>query len=291
MEKEKLRKKIFAKINTLPALPIVIPKLLNLLDEEETRAAQIVDTVSHDPALTSKILQVANSAYYGFPQEITSLDRAITLLGFNMVKSLALSIGVIHTLPSRPNCPRFSHEDLWIHCLAVATLMRHLGQQFRRDGEEPETFFTIGLLHDIGKIVLDQFFAEEFQKTLELVAKGEALPFHDAEKRAIGIDHGETGALLLSRWRFPDVVVRPILAHHQEGGINDETIAASVAFLRISDFVAQDEGVGSGGNVVPLPVKETDMALLGMNEEVLADAVDFLRNVKEGIYAFYQAMR
>ena len=290
MEKETLRKKIFAKINNLPALPIVIPKLLSLLEDKETRAELIVDTVSHDPALTSKILQVANSAYYGFPQKITNLERAIALLGFNMVKSLALSIGVIRTLPSHSRNSVFSHEDLWIHSLAVATLMRYFSRKTKQNSEEAETLFIIGLLHDVGKIVFDQFFPEDFQKAIELVSQNKTLLLHDAETRTIGIDHGETGALLLSRWRFPDVIVDPIGAHHQ-GEPHKGNPAMDVAILRISDALAQQERVGNSGNPTPPPFSAADAAFLDPDDNTFSNAITFLHEAKEGIYAFYNAMR
>lgn len=290
MEKEKLRKKIFAKINSLPALPVVIPKLLSLLEDKEARAEQVVDTVSHDPALSSKILQVANSAYYGFPQKISSLERAIALLGFNMVKSLALSIGVVHALPKEKAGHAFSHEDLWVHSLSVATLMRHIGQRIKQNQENTEYLFIIGLLHDVGKIVLDQFFPEEFQKVLILVDEDNTLPFHEAELRAIGIDHGETGAILLSRWKFPGVIIQPIHMHHQSQ-IEERIDRSDLAILKVSDSLAQRVGVGNGGNLTPLPLSEAELSLLNLDEEALNENEAFLEKAKEGIFAFYQAMR
>ncbi len=291
MDKEFLRKKIFAKINNLPALPVVIPKLLNLLEKRETTTSQIVDTVSHDPALTSKILQVANSAYYGFPQKISSLDRAIALLGFNMVKSLALSIGVIHTLPRTTFQQRFSHEDLWVHSLAVATLMRQLGKSIKLDTEASETLFVIGLLHDVGKIVLDQFFTEEFHKALSLMASDPTIPFHEAELETIGIDHGETGGLLLSRWRFPQSIVQPIHAHHQKDEIPTQADRSDVALLRVCDSVAQKSGVGTGGNLLPLPMQEEDLDVLGFDSQTLVEAEKYLQDIQKDIYTFYRAMQ
>lgn len=290
MEKETLRKKIFAKINNLPTLPVVIPKLLSLLEDKETRAEQIVDTVSHDPALASKILQVANSAYYGFPQEISSLERAIALLGFNMVKSLALSIGVIRTLPAQRTNQLFSFEDLWIHSLAVATLMRQIGHQVKGEKEDGDALFIIGLLHDVGKILLDQFFPDEFSEVLALVERDNALPFFRAELMTIGIDHGEAGALLLKRWKFPEVIVQPIYLHHQQvaekgAGSHD------LAILKISDLLAQKAGVGKSGNLFIQPYSEADLSLLGFEEPDLEESARFLEEAKEGIFDFYKAMR
>ena len=92
MEKGEIHNKVYAKIDELPTLPVVLPKLLTLMESEKTGAPEVAEVISRDPALTSKILKTANSAYYGFQQEISDLGRAVPLLGFNMLKSLALSI-------------------------------------------------------------------------------------------------------------------------------------------------------------------------------------------------------
>jgi HD-like signal output (HDOD) protein len=115
MEKDKLREKIYSKIDEIPTLPIVIPKLLSLIESDKSNVADIADAISRDPALTSKILKVANSAYYGFSQGISSLEKAVSLLGFNMVQSLALSIGVLRSLPAGKISTHFSQKGLWIH--------------------------------------------------------------------------------------------------------------------------------------------------------------------------------
>ena len=100
MDTGTIRARIYSKIDELPTLPTVITRILSLLEDANTNATDITEAISRDPALTSKILKVANSAYYGFSQLISDLERAVALLGFNMVKSLALSIGVMKTLPT-----------------------------------------------------------------------------------------------------------------------------------------------------------------------------------------------
>ena len=110
MEKDVVLRKIYSKIDEIPTLPAVVPKLLSVMESDRANAYDIANTISNDPALSSKILKVANSAYYGFSQEILSLKLAMPLLGHNMVKSLALSIGVIRSLPSGRRSPNFSDE-------------------------------------------------------------------------------------------------------------------------------------------------------------------------------------
>ena len=120
MHKDELRAKIYSKIEELPTLPSVLPGLLHLMEDEMVSTSHVADVIGSDPALTSKILKAANSAYYGFPQEIDTLGRTVALPGFNMVGSLALSIGIMHSLPSGIRSSHFSEEGLWTHSLAVA---------------------------------------------------------------------------------------------------------------------------------------------------------------------------
>ena len=288
MEKTELQAKIYSKIDELPTIPAVLPKLLYLMESSGTNASDLADVISHDPAMTSKILKVANSAYYGFQQKISDLERAVPLLGFNMVKSLALSIGVISSLPSGGKNPYFSREGLWIHSLAVATLMQELGRRLSK-GDRSEYIFVIGLLHDIGKVVLDQFFNELFRQALEEVEKLGNSKLHIAERRVIGVDHGEVGAMLLTRWRFPEVISNPIAVHHQTE-IPEGTNANDVAMLRIADALPQELGLGEEGNPIPPEIHKADLKVLEMKGEELEDLKAYLNEVKDGIYAFFSAM-
>ena len=289
MEEDEIRVKIYSKIDELPTLPAVLPKLLSLTESEESHTAEIIDTISRDPALTSKILKVANSAYYGFQREISSLERAVVLLGFNMVRSLALSIGIIRNVPANKRNFHFSWEGLWIHSLAVATVMQELGKRFGR-ADDNEYLFIIGLLHDIGKVVLDQFFSKLFRRALEDSWKPEEVELHVAERNIFGFDHGEVGAMLLSRWRFPGKITDCIAFHHRSeapAAVNGNDLA----MLRIADVLPQELGIGEEGNPLIPEVHEADLDKLpGMNKKELDDMRAYLGGAKDGIHAFFNAV-
>ncbi len=289
MEKEDLRTTIYSKIDEIPTLPEVVPKLLRLIDSEKSHGDDIAHAISRDPALTSKILKVANSAYYGFAQEISSLDKAVPLLGFNMVKSLALSIGVIRSLPSQKEPSRFSRRGLWTHSLAVATAMERLGRRLRKD--DGGHLFVIGLLHDIGKIVLDQFFGDLFQRTLEAAVDLPSHEFYQAERTVIGFDHGEVGSMLLRRWNFPAAITGPIAVHHHGGRIPKGIDADEVTMLRIADAMARepDPEKEVGGTMAP-EIREANLAPLGIDENDLEDIRRYLRGAGDALSDFFNAM-
>lgn len=288
MEKEELRTRIYSKIDQVPTLPAVFPKIMRLMEDDMASGTDVADTISRDPALASRILKVANSAYYGFPQKIASVDRAITLLGFNMVKSLALSIGVMHSLPSGVFSSHFSEEGLWTHSLTVATAMERLGgkSQFFQPRDH---VFLVGLLHDIGKVVLVEFFRESFLEALEEAQRVEAAPLHVVERRLLGFDHGEVGAMLLSRWKLPPVISEPIAVHHGEHfpeGID----RSDVAVLRVADALSQNLGLGQREILKPLEIREEDLEVLAVGEQELEGVKAHLEGAREEIGEFFRAM-
>ncbi len=214
MKENEFKKKIYSKIDELPTLPVVLPKLLSLIESDQGNFTRATDVILSDPSLTSKILKVANSAYYGFSQQITTLKGAVALLGFSMVKSLALSMGVFHTLPGSGEGNHFSQKGLWVHSLAVATVMAELDKRFgEKDGSEH--IFVTGLLHDIGKIVLAHFFSDIFQQVLDEIHEAKDEEYYEIERSVIGFDHGEIGAMLLERWKFPEVICNAVALHHK----------------------------------------------------------------------------
>ena len=288
MELEKLKKKIYARIEELPTLPAVIPKIIKLMENPDCDTGDITEAISHDPALTSKILKVANSAYYGFPQKITSLDRAVALLGFNMVKSLALSVGVIRCLPKNHSSVNFTAKGLWIHSLAVATVLKGLAERAEMSGES-EAFFVIGLLHDIGKLVLNEFFQDSFQLALSQVAQDGSRELWKVEMELIGLDHGQVGGILLKRWKFPESIRLPIAFHHSPEQWEVE-YERHIVLLNIADCLAREIGFGGAGNP-PVPgMIEEYIKKANVPPMVLDELKKELEHSKDGIYGFFEAV-
>ena len=289
MHKEELRTTVYSRIEELPTLPSALPRLMHLMEDDMVSAARVADIIAGDPALTSKILKAANSAYYGFPQKIDTLERAIALLGFNMVRSLAMSIGIMHSLPSIPPCSHFSEEGLWTHSLAVARAMECLAKQARAGGSGNH-IFLVGLLHDIGKVVLIEFFRESFLQALEEAQRPETALLHIAERAILGFDHGEAGAMLLTRWKIPPVIAGPIGVHHRRDfpeGMNE----ADVALLRISNALCQGLDLGEGGSLTPIEIPREEMKVLGIGEEELLHVKGHLEESREAIKGFFTALR
>ncbi len=290
MDETALRAKIFSKVDELPTLPVVLPKLLSLMESKKSDAAMIAEAISNDPALTSKVLKVANSAYYGFSQEIYSLDKAVPLLGLNMVRSLALSIGVMESLHSGgEETNHFSREELWIHSLAVATAVQELVNATGKP-KQNEHLFVVGLLHDIGKIVLDQFFSELFSRALEQERNGSDFNLAVSERKIMGMDHGEVGRILLKRWKFPSIIFDPIAVHH-DTDVPDGTDRIDVALLRVADHLSKEIGFGSEEIYADPDTFQKDLGVLGVDKGLVSKFIERLIDREEGIRDFFSALK
>ncbi len=285
MKKNEITKKLYSNIDEIPTLPAVVPRLLSLFEQEDVTARKVAELISEDPALTANVLKVANSAYYGFSGRISTVEHAVMLLGFNMVRALTLSVGVIKTLPSRETA--FSEEALWLHSIRVATSMDEIAKHYHMTSEKKGYIFIIGLLHDIGKILFDQLFPEEYQKLFADEPDLDTGVLAEREREIFGVDHAEAGALLLKRWHFPEVIWFPIETHHMESlpqGV-DNTL---VSLLRLSDRVSLN--YDSPENLCPEDCK-AELKVLNIDESVLFNTAHALSEAEDRIRAFYASLQ
>jgi HD-like signal output (HDOD) protein len=288
MVKEELRRYIYSRIDELPTLPLVVPKVLALLRDPDVNAEALADLISRDPALAAKILKVANSAYYGFSRQIDTVRHATALLGLKMVQSLAVSIGVLDVLPEPQNRPLFNHAGLWRHSVGVAVILQELGAR-HASGDAGEYLFMVGLLHDVGKVVLDRFFTEGFAKVLQGMEADPSGKLHEAEQEIIGVDHCEVAEMLLERWRFPPTIAGPIADHHRPAP-SDGTNPRDVALLRVANVLAQMLELGAEGNAAPNPLRPADLETLGLDEEALDALRGFAESARDDVDAFFTAL-
>ncbi|MBN1841624.1 MAG: HDOD domain-containing protein [Deltaproteobacteria bacterium] len=201
---------LIEKIEEIPTIPVVSQKVMELSGDEEARFEDFVEIIEKDQALAARILRVANSAFYGFLSRISSLEHALVILGIDEVRSIVLGCSVYNFF-SQSESDAFERTGFWKHAIICSQVARLLGTHFniRNNG----SFFLGGLIHDIGKVVLDQYFHEDFLKIIGHVSLTKTT-FSKAEKKILGTTHYQIGAKLLKQWRFPDEVVTQILYHH-----------------------------------------------------------------------------
>lgn len=207
----------------LPTLPIIATKLLELTAREETTLTEIASLIAQDMALSTKVLRVANSAFYNFPQQISSINQAVSILGINAVRSLVLSFSFL-SLGKKQKQSLFDLEQFWERSLVEATAAKLVIEQVTNaDAEEA---FTVGLLQNIGQLVLAVTLPQVYNQVLEQLHEQrlqagsnssidiEAIE-RELELRLIGITHAEVGYEVAKAWRLPENLLLPIRYHHQ----------------------------------------------------------------------------
>lgn len=287
MDRDTLRSKIYSKIDELPTLPSTVTRLLTLFEDKRSNVSLITEIVQKDPALAAKILKVANSAYYGFSQKISNLERAIALLGFNMIKSLVISIGVMTSI-SLKNKTTVSIKDLWNHCVTTAILMREMGKRINNDNES-DHLFILGLLHDIGMVVFDQFFSEDFQEVINIATSVERKDFYKIEQKIIGFDHGEVGGMLLARWNFPKIISLSVTNHHHDL-LKGEELSKETMLLKLGDIISHSDIQTEENSKEINEEQNRILEYLGVTNDFIREMLDFKESVKDEIESFFNAV-
>jgi putative nucleotidyltransferase with HDIG domain len=205
---DQVRQRIF-RIKRLAGMPHVVWRLMDALSDEDVGIRELSHIIESDQALTSKVLSLANSAYYGFSQQITTVERAAVLIGFQELQMLALGAGLSDVFDVSKVPPGFDGEGLWLHCFAVSWLARELA--LVSDYPAPGEAMIAGLLHDLGKLVLATHVKDEFSKIIELESQG--VPYSEAEKR-LKLSHTQVGYWLAKRWDLPELYLEAIRYHH-----------------------------------------------------------------------------
>jgi len=242
-------------INTMPSLPTSVTKVLEICNNPQTSPADLNHVISLDPVLVGRVLKLINSAYYGLGKPVTSLARAIIMLGINTVKNLALSTAVMGQISSDKNSQGLNMEGFWRHSLCVGVSAKLLAKKRGVDVKMTEEFFTAGLLHDIGKIPLNAVLLKEYMLTVS-IADRERISLPKAEEKSLGLNHCSAGTLIAAAWKL-DGAVRDTIEHHHNceeySGDNKDvlySVAAANHFAAISD-------IGFSGDRYPdhLPAK------------------------------------
>ncbi|HET9594956.1 MAG TPA: HDOD domain-containing protein, partial [Anaeromyxobacteraceae bacterium] len=220
---------------TLPSLPAVAVEVVRLCQREEIDLPEVVKLLERDPALAAKILRFANSVSVAARSKVTTLTRALTLLGTNSVLTLALSFSLVS---SRRRATRngFDHDRYWRRALLSALAARLLAEEARLDREEA---FLAALLQDLGMLALDEVMPGDYGRIVA-ASGGDHARLVEREQAALGADHAEVSAFLVSRWNLPPLVVETARGSHDpaRAAAPDAALAAAVACVHVAGALA-----------------------------------------------------
>jgi len=198
------------RIEQIPTLPIVSNQIMTLFSDEDVSLKKVAGLIEKDQALAVKILKIANSAFYGTLSKVSTLDHALIILGIGEVKGILLAFS-IHNFFSESTDEGFDRTRFWKHSVICSQVAKYLVRHF--NVQKDDTLFLSGLIHDMGKVVFDTYFHEEFLEITDYVSSNHE-NFSKAEKDVLGITHYQVAAELLKRWKFPDRVIMNVFYHH-----------------------------------------------------------------------------
>ena len=200
-----------------------------LAENPHSSLADIALLIQKDPAMASKILKIANSSFYGYSRKVNNLQSALLILGLREVKNIVLSLSVINLFETSHKEASFNHKLFWIHSAGCAQIARSLAFKMGLFEQELETF-TIGLIHDIGKIVIDQFQHKNFLEIVHLIQE-KKLTFLEAETQVLGVNHAQIGGWLAQKWLFPPDLTEAIEYHHSPQKSENSQILSSLTHI------------------------------------------------------------
>ncbi len=261
----------------LPTLPTVVAKIVELVDNPRTNASTLAHLISRDPALTARMLKMANSAYYGFPRRIGTINLAIVILGFNTVRDLAVSASLVE----RVNLAYEGGDlmsDFWEHSISTAVAARML-QRFSPAGSVGESFVA-GLLHDIGRLVVARYLPDEFVKLQEALKESQE-PLWALEHQILGTTHGEIGGMLCKRWNLPEGLCEAIRWHHLP--LKKAEPDPLTAIIHVAEYISHRSSrhPHQEGLLQPLEHGVADLLGLRKNASGEADLVWYLEKYQQ----------
>jgi putative nucleotidyltransferase with HDIG domain len=252
-------KHIMAQVRSFPGMPATAAKLMPLLQNQDSSAAQIEDVLKYDPGLTANILKLTNSAYFGLPSRVSSVRQAIMLLGWKRLLQLVMTM-CMSVLMKKP-LPGYglSRGELWRHSVAVSVAADVLVKSLSiPDADE---VFTAALLHDIGKLVLGEYVQEDLGNIAQMVGKG--ISFEVAEFVVLGTNHAQIGARILQNWSLPQELVNAVSWHHDPDQCDHYCMLSDV--VHVANILGWMIGYGNGRNGQPVEPAFEVIERLGIN--------------------------
>lgn len=251
-------------LHSLPTIPSNYQGVIRTIHSPDSSFDEIGDAIARDMGITSRVLQVANSAYYGYSKKITSPMEAALLLGVETLKSLVRYTHVLNNFPQTP-ASNAIFDKVWRHSSGVAAVARKIALHHTQDEALAEEAFTAGLLHDIGKLVLASIKPEEYKDVMRQSAEAKS-PIHFLERVRLGTTHAETGAYLLSLWGIPFGILEAVAWHHHPGECRDKKFSPLTA-VHVANVAEHRRTSGEGLRAVP-PLDERYLAEIGVTQHV-----------------------
>jgi len=267
MPSEQFAETLVDGIVTLPTIPTILAALNSAISDPDSAASDIAEIISRDPPTATKVLRLANSAYYGLRSKISTINHAVTMLGFNIIRNLVLTATVFDLSAEKNIGGLFDIEKFWRHSLGVGVASKIVAREtFPKAANLSDEFFICGLLHDLGKIILGEFLRDKFTQALQL-SREQSIPLFIAEKSTIGCTHAEVGRVLAKRWNLAGGIVSAVGHHHAPLEAEADQVKYA-AVTHLADILTRAKEIGVGGGENPDLDREAWDALGLINRKI-----------------------
>jgi putative nucleotidyltransferase with HDIG domain len=282
---EQLKDKIQHFAN-LPTLPQVATRLMSVINNPLTSASDVAAIVGQDQSLSAKVLRLANSAFYGIPRTITSINNAIVVLGLKVINTMVLSLTVFDMFPEdRRSAQLFDRKAFWLHSLTCGLIAKHLAERIRKVVLfDPEEAFCAGLLHDIGKVVMEQYLHDDFHFALDFAAS-DGIPIHVAERSKLGYSHTDVAEWLTENWSLPPEIRYSLIYHHNPEESTE--YRDMISLCHVADWLCYETGMTIDGRYQPPVLQQQCMNLLTLQPRDIDDVKSMVPAELEKTSIFY----
>jgi len=259
-------------IDSMPSLSITVAKILEVTKNPLVTAKDLNKVITLDPVLMGKVVKLVNSAYYGLSNKVTSLVTAIIMLGINTIKNLALSTAVLGNMRNKSQFKALNVDGFWRHSIGVGVASKLIAQKIGVPSNLREEYFISGLLHDIGKIPLNDLFNESYLKAIR-TADLKKVPLIQMESEFLDTNHTEVGKMIAEKWNLSEETYDVILHHHDPNMVTGDTYKV-VAAVYIADVYCNLNEIGFSGNRFSGAIDTNILGMIGITEDYLDDIFD-----------------
>lgn len=261
---------LVGKVTSIVTLPSIFTRIDNLINNPESNLVEIADTIAEDPGLAVRLLKIANSAMYSFPAEIDSITRAITVIGTRQLRDLVLATKVTQVFKNIDESV-VDMPEFWKHSIATGMLARILAS-YRRE-PNVEYFYLMGLLHEVGRLIMYMEIPELAVQTVEHSKESNIL-LHQAEIAVLGYDHASVGAELIASWNLPASMYDVLRYHHRPSLSLNYSVDTTI--VHVADLVVNALRFGNCGEDAVPQLDEQAWEILELSPNILPDAVTLL---------------
>jgi putative nucleotidyltransferase with HDIG domain len=277
------------KMDQIPSLPSIVSRLIRVVNSSESSAEDVADLIEKDPALTSKVLRLANSAFYGIPRSVSSVQSAVVILGFNTLKSIVLSASAAVLFSSMKEPQVFDKSRFWKHSIVCALAAKTIAQRMmNKIGIDPESAFCAGIMHDVGKLIFELFSPQEYRDLCQRSLLS-SISLVEAEVVSMNIDHAEIGRILADKWALPIDLEYAIVFHHQPQGANK--MKELVSLVHIADAITHQLDCGLWDNEKAPVEWKGARTVLSIDDDHYTRIVDVVREEIDNYQEFLSIIK